>query len=66
MISLTDQNLRRWIMQSCAHFMHYFLRGACLYAFLPVGIDLVLEQACQNSPVQADPVAVNTNRFEID
>jgi hypothetical protein len=53
-------------MQSCAHFMHYFLRGACLYAFLPIAIDLVLEQACQNSPVQADPVAVNTNRFEID
>ena len=53
-------------MQSYAHFMHYFLREAWLYAFLPIAIDLVLEQACQNSPVQADPVAVNTNRFGID
>jgi hypothetical protein len=33
---------------------------------LPIAIDLVLEQACQNSPVQADPVAVNTNKFGID
>jgi hypothetical protein len=46
-------------MHRCAHFMHYFLRGAWLYAFLPIAIDLVLEQACQNSPVQADPEVVN-------
>jgi hypothetical protein len=38
--------------------MHYFLRGALLYAFLP--FDPVLEPACQNPVIQADPEAVKS------
>ncbi len=37
--------------------MHYFLRGARLYAFLT--FDPVLDPACQNPVIQADPETVN-------